>query len=148
MKRKIDKLITGLLITIITVGIGLLAYPSVSNYWNSFHQSRAIMNYQKIVSNMDTSEYKKLLENAALYNQKLSETGISWNMTKQQKELYNKELSIDKTGNMGSITIPKIKITLPIYHGISEDVLQTSIGHLEGTSLPVGGRSTHSVLSG
>ncbi|MDQ0223426.1 class C sortase [Streptococcus moroccensis] len=148
MKNKIDKLITHFLVAIILIGIGFLAYPSISDYWNSFHQSRAIMNYQENVSNMDTSEYKRLLESASVYNEQFLDAGILWKMTDQQKERYHNELSVDETGNMGFLTIPKIKVTLPIYHGTSEDVLQTSIGHLEGTSLPVGGDSTHSVLSG
>lgn len=146
-KRKIDT-VSALLIAIIVIGIGLLAYPSVADYWNSFHQSQAIMAYQEQVTKIDTSHYKRLLEEAAAYNSQFKETGVKWHMTDEEIKVYNKLLSVDDTGNMGYITIPKINVTLPLYHGISEDVLQTSIGHLEGTSLPVGGDSTHSVLSG
>ena len=130
------------------LGIGLIAYPSVSDWWNSYHQSRAIMDYQDKVSHIDKRQYQKILARAENYNKQFRETGIKWQMTKEEKKDYNSQLSIDKTGNMGFITIPKINVNLPIFHGTSEDVLQTSIGHLEGTSLPVGGQSTHSVLSG
>ncbi|WP_161980466.1 class C sortase [Streptococcus sp. S784/96/1] len=130
------------------VGIGLIAYPSIANYWNSFHQSQAIMDYQKSVSSIDTSQYEKILSSAKKYNEKFKDSGINWHMTSEERDAYNKELAIDQTGNMGFISIPKINVTLPLYHGTSEDVLLTSIGHIEGTSLPVGGVSTHSVLSG
>ena len=148
MKTLSDKLVSYLLIGAMILGIGLIAYPSVSDWWNSYHQSRAIMDYQDKVSHIDKSQYKKIIDDATNYNKQFRETGIKWQMTKEEKKDYNSQLSIDKTGNMGFITIPKINVNLPIFHGTSEDVLQTSIGHLEGTSLPVGGQSTHSVLSG
>lgn len=130
------------------LGIGLIAYPSVSDWWNSYHQSRAIMDYQDKVSHIDKRQYQKILARAENYNKQFLETNIKWQLTKEEKKEYNSQLSIDQSGNMGFITIPKINVNLPIFHGTSEDVLQTSIGHLEGTSLPVGGQSTHSVLSG
>lgn len=130
------------------LGIGLIAYPSVSDWWNSYHQSRAIMDYQDKVSHIDKRQYQKILARAENYNKQFLETNIKWQLTKEEKKEYNSQLSIDQSGNMGFITIPKINVNLPIFHGTSEDVLQTSIGHLEGTSLPMGGQSTHSVLSG
>lgn len=139
--------ITLLLVGIIVFGLGLMAYPSVANYWNSFHQSQAIMDYQKKVTHIDTSRYQSMIAEAEKYNQDLAKTGIKWHMTDEDRAVYQRLLAIDNTGNMGYLSIPKIKITLPIYHGTSEEVLQTSIGHLEGTSLPIGGKSTHSVLS-
>lgn len=148
MKKLTDKVISYLLIGIIITGIGLLVYPSLADYWNSFHQSQAIMKYQERVTDLDTSQYEKILADAADYNKQFLDTGIKWHMTDEEQSDYNSKLSIDDTGNMGYITIPKINVTLPIYHGTTEEVLQTSIGHLEGTSLPVGGESTHSVLSG
>lgn len=146
-KRKFD-LVTMLLIGIIICGVGLVSYPSIADYWNSFHQSRAIMNYQEQVTKLDTSQYQKMLADAAEYNNQFEVQGINWHMSDEEREVYNSLLSVDRTGNMGYISIPKIKVNLPLYHGTSETVLQTSIGHLEGTSLPVGGESTHSVLSG
>lgn len=148
MKKLTDKVISYLLVGIIVIGIGLLVYPSLADYWNSFHQSQAIMDYQERVTDLDTSQYEKIVADAAAYNQQFSKTGIKWQMSDEERAEYNQQLSIDDTGNMGYITIPKINVTLPIYHGTTEEVLQTSIGHLEGTSLPVGGASTHSVLSG
>lgn len=148
MKKLTDKVISYLLIGIIITGIGLLVYPSLADYWNSFHQSQAIMKYQERVTDLDTSQYEKILADAADYNKQFLDTGIKWHMTDEEQSDYNSKLSIDDTGNIGYITIPKINVTLPIYHGTTEEVLQTSIGHLEGTSLPVGGESTHSVLSG
>lgn len=148
MKTLSDKLISYLLIGAMILGIGLIAYPSVSDWWNSYHQSRAIMDYQDKVSHIDKRQYQKILARAENYNKQFLETNIKWQLTKEEKKEYNSQLSIDQSGNMGFITIPKINVNLPIFHGTSEDVLQTSIGHLEGTSLPVGGQSTHSVLSG
>ncbi|MFC3927874.1 class C sortase [Streptococcus caprae] len=146
-KRKLD-LVSILLMAIIAIGIGLMTYPSLANYWNSFHQSRAIMDYQKQVTKLDTNQYGKMLADAAAYNTQFVKTGIKWNMSDDDKAVYNSLLSIENSGYMGYISIPKINVMLPIYHGTTESVLQTSIGHLEGTSLPVGGESTHSVLSG
>lgn len=138
-----------MLITIaLLVGIGLLTYPSIANYWNSFHQTRAIMSYQDTVASMDAKEYKKILDSAKAYNKRLGKTGIQWVLTDEQKKEYNKQLKVDKSGIMGYISIPKIHVKLPIYHGIDEKVLQSSIGHLEGTSLPVGGKPSHCVVSG
>ncbi|AUW96197.1 class C sortase [Streptococcus pluranimalium] len=148
MKTLSDKLVSYLLIGAMILGIGLIAYPSVSDWWNSYHQSRAIMDYQDKVSHIDKRQYQKILARAENYNKQFLETNIKWQLTKEEKKEYNSQLSIDQSGNMGFITIPKINVNLPIFHGTSEDVLQTSIGHLEGTSLPVGGQSTHSVLSG
>lgn len=123
-------------------------YPSVSDYWNSFHQSRAIMSYADRVANMEADQYQDILANAEKYNRNLAKTGVIWNMTDEEAADYNRQLDFNETGIMGYITIDKINVILPIYHGTSDAVLQTSIGHLEGTSLPVGGENTHTVLSG
>ncbi|MBQ8329016.1 MAG: class C sortase [Lachnospiraceae bacterium] len=129
-------------------GIGLLTYPSLADYWNSFHQSRAVMTYAEHVADMQTDEYERFLNSAREYNSALAETGIKWGLTDEEKAAYNEELNIDGSGIMGYIKIQKIQITLPLYHGTDEAVLQTSIGHLEGSSLPVGGEGTHCLLSG
>ncbi|MBQ9015964.1 MAG: class C sortase [Firmicutes bacterium] len=132
----------------LAVGVGLLLYPSVANYWNSFHQTQAIMSYNEAVSQMDTADYKKILDDAKAYNKKLGKSGIQWVMTDEQRAEYQRQLKIDGTGVMGYVSIPKIHVKLPLYHGTEENVLQTSIGHLEQTSLPVGGKSSHCVVSG
>ena len=141
-------LLTVLMLMGLAVGVGLLLYPSVANYWNSFHQTQAIMSYNEAVSQMDTADYKKILDDAKAYNKKLGKSGIQWVMTDEQRAEYQRQLKIDGTGVMGYVSIPKIHVKLPLYHGTEENVLQTSIGHLEQTSLPVGGKSSHCVVSG
>ena len=97
---------------------------------------------------MKTEDYDRLFAEAEAYNQRLAETGVNWNMTEEELQEYNSILDISNTGIMGYIDIPKIRQTLPIYHGTDDVVLQIAIGHLAGTSFPVGGDSTHCVVSG
>ena len=137
-----------LLILSLVAGIFLLAYPSAADYWNNFQQRRAIMDYAELVARMDTDEYAGYIEAAEAYNRRLAEKGINWDQTEEEREEYRNLLVFSNSGNMGYIDIPKINIKLPIYHGISEKVLETSIGHLPETSLPVGGPGSHCVLSG
>ena len=141
-------LVSLILYGIALIGAALIAYPTFSDWWNSFHQSRAVASYADAVSDMNTEAYDELFAKAEDYNKKLSETGVLWVMDDEQLEEYNEKLRVDDTGIMGYINIPKINILLPIYHGIEEQVLQVAIGHLEGTSLPTGGESTHCVVSG
>ena len=142
LKQKVSSFIMPV---IFLVGLGLLAYPSVSDYWNSFHQSEAIMSYSETVSDMTNEEYRKIIDSARRYNESHP---INWNVTASDLEAYNQELNFNNDGIMGYIEIPKIDVKLSLFHGTDEKVLETSIGHLEGTSLPVGGLGTHSVLSG
>ncbi len=139
--------VTLLLVLIGLVGVGLVSYPSIANWWNSFHQSRAVSEYTQTVANMNSDEYTEILDAADAYNQRLAGTGILWNMSDEQKADYESQLDVSGTGVMGYINIPKIEVTLPIYHGTSEEVLQIAVGHIEQTSLPVGGESTHAVIS-
>ena len=143
-----DRGFTLLLVALMLVGIGLLLYPTVSDYWNSFHQSRAVMSYAEHVSDMNAEEYDRLLYEARDYNRRFEQDGLDWNLTEEEKAEYESVLSVDRSGVMGYIKIPKIDVMLPVYHGTEENVLQSSIGHLEGSSLPVGGESTHCLLSG
>lgn len=129
-------------------GLCLLAYPSLADYWNSFHQTRAIMAYAEQVGRMNMEEYAELIRAAEQYNEALYRTGIRWMMDEEQIGEYNSLLNVDGTGVMGYVDVPKIRIKLPVYHGVSDVVLQTSIGHIAETSLPVGGESSHCVLSG
>ena len=137
-----------IIVLVMLVGIGLLAYPSVANYWNQFHQTRAIMAYSETVADLSTADYEKILNDAKEYNKKLGESGIVWKMSKAQKAEYEKQLAVDTSGIMGYVSIPKFHIKLPVYHGTNESVLQIAIGHLEQTSLPVGGESSHCEVSG
>lgn len=149
MKTWVKKnLLTVLMACGMLAGVFLLLYPSVSNYWNSFHQTRAISEYSEAVSTMDKDEQKEIIESARAYNEKLAETGILWNMTEAQRAEYNKELSIDGSEVMAVVSIPKFHIRCPIYHGTDETVLQIAVGHIEGSSLPVGGKDTHTIISG
>ena len=143
-----DRMFTLILVGALIIGICLLVYPSFSDYWNSFHQSRAVMSYAENVANMNTEEYEKILDEARIYNAELADRGINWTMTDEQKEAYESHLDIGGNGIMGYIKIQKIDVMLPIYHGTDENILQTSIGHLEESSLPVGGESSHCMLSG
>ena len=140
--------LTMIIMIVMLVGIGLLLYPSVANYWNQFHQTRAIMAYNDTVSSLSTEDYEKILNDAKEYNKKLGETGIVWKMSKAQKAEYEKQLAVDSSGIMGYVSVPKFHIKLPVYHGTNESVLQIAIGHLEQTSLPVGGESSHCEVSG
>lgn len=139
---------TVVLIIIFLAGLGLLLYPSVSDYWNSFHSSRAIADYTEQVAQLDYAQYEQLWTAAQRFNQQLAQRPFLLMLSDEEKEAYNRQLNVSGSGMMGSIEIPSIKCTLPIYHGTEEAVLQAAVGHLEGTSLPVGGPSTHCVLSG
>ena len=144
MKEKtLKRRITTILLTVILViGMGLLIYPPFSEYWNSFHQSRAIISYAEKVANLDKEKYEQIWNAALEYNRSLTEKSNHWAMDDADKEIYDAQLNVDGTGNMGFISIPRANINLPLYHGTNESVLQTSVGHIEGTSLPVG--SVHS----
>ena len=141
-------MMTILLVTILLAGVGLLLYPTVSDYWNSFHQSKAVVSYVENVTNIDDEQYEKLWNDAVAYNEKLAENGIQWTLTDEEKEEYNEYLKVDDSGIMAYIDIPVIDCSLPIYHGTDESVLQIAIGHIEGSSLPVGGEGSHCVVSG
>ena len=136
------------LIVVFFVGVSVLLYPTVSDYWNSLHQSQAIATYADSVENMDEQDYEKLWDAAVSYNQKLFQSGHGLGLKDEEKEEYNELLDVSDTGIMSYIEIPKIKCSLPVYHGTDEGVLQIAVGHIEGSSLPVGGLNTHCVLSG
>ena len=146
MKRK--HISTIFIILIFLAGLGFISYPTVSNLWNQAHQSRAIATYNKQVEKLDDSENKKMLKAARKYNKSLLKKSDHWKLSKKDKKKYESLLDVSGTGIMGYIEVPKIDCSLPIYHGTDEGALQIAIGHLEGSSLPVGGKSTHCVLSG
>lgn len=139
---------TAILVLILLVGLSLLLYPSVSNYWNSFTQSKVIVDYSQQIQEIDPDRYKEILDAAIAYNDSLLGRRNSYLLSDAQKEEYERLLDISGLGIMGYIEIPKIKCSLPIYHGTNDSVLQIAIGHLEWSSLPVGGESSHCVLSG
>ncbi len=148
MKFIKKNLTTILLFVILFFGLGLIAYPSFSDYWNSFHQSRAIASYAEEVADLTDEEYDRILSEAKEYNKKLAQNGVHYNLSEAEIEEYKSILDISGTGIMGYIEIDKIKCSLPIYHGTEDTVLQIAIGHIQGSALPVGGEGSHSVLSG
>lgn len=139
---------TMILILILVVGLSLMLYPSFSNWWNEAHQSRAIAAYSQEVSKLDENRYDELWQQAWEYNRSLVGRENAYLLDDSQKAEYERLLDVSGMGIMGYIEIPSLKVSLPIYHGTEESVLQVAVGHLEWTSLPVGGESTHCVLSG
>lgn len=136
-----------LCITFVT-GLSLLLYPTVSNYWNAQHQTQAVVDYTERIEKMDDSEKLNEISRAVDYNSLLIDNGRRFSPGKEEDLLYRGILSTDDNGMMGYITIPELRLKLAIYHGVDESVLQVGIGHIEGSSLPVGGEGTHCVLSG
>ncbi|MBQ3501125.1 MAG: class C sortase [Oscillospiraceae bacterium] len=137
-----------LLILILIAGLSLLLYPSFSNYWNSFTQSQVIVDYTQQIKDLDSEKYDRIISEAEEYNRTLVSRSNHFLLSDEQKAEYNELLDISGVGIMGYIEIPSINCTLPVYHGTEDSVLQIAVGHLDWTSLPVGGESTHCVLSG
>lgn len=149
MKRNRKNNFTNIfLVMILLAGVSLLLYPTVSDYWNSFHQSRAITSYAETVAGMDSEKYDRMLNEAQAYNRSILNRENRYVLTDEERAIYNELLNISGVGIMGYVEIPSINCTLPIYHGTEESVLQIAIGHLDWTSLPVGGSSSHCVISG
>ena len=148
MKKKKGNFTTLLLILVLLSGLSLLLYPSVSDYWNSFHQTRAIATYAEEVANLNQDQYDEIWAATKAYNASLAERDNAYLLSDAQKEEYARLLDISGLGIMGYIEIPEIDVSLPVYHGTEESVLQIAVGHLDWSSLPVGGESTHCVLSG
>lgn len=149
MKRKISTFLFGLLFLI---GFGVMVYPTVANQWNTYRQNRLISNYERAVEKMKPEDFTSEWENAKAFNNTIERNNIYGDVfdtnTKEIEETeYWKVLNVAGDGVMGYLSIPKINIKISIYHGTGEDVLQTGIGHMDGTKLPIGGESTHSVLA-
>ena len=148
MKKKNNNWTTAFLVLLLLAGVSLLLYPSLSDYWNSMHQTRAIASYAETVSQLDTAQYDEMWKAAQDYNRSLAQRETAFALTDEQKAAYESLLDVSGLGVMGYIEIPGIDCSLPIYHGTEESVLQVAVGHLEWSSLPVGGEGTHCVLSG
>ena len=146
MKKKLPTIIVTL---IIIAGLAFLLYPTISDYLKSIAYNRAIENYQAVVADIDEETYEDIMTEAKVYNDKVLARGnVRATLTDEELTEYESQLNIDDSGIMGYVVIPKINVSLPIYHGTKDTVLQSGIGHLEGSSLPIGGEGTHSVLSG
>ena len=136
------------LVLVLFLGVAILLYPTVSDYWNSFHQSRAIASYIEEIESVDPAVYEAEWARAREYNAALTEKANRFLLSEEEYAEYESMLNLTGSGIMGYIEIPKISCSLPIYHGTDEAVLQIAVGHIEGTSLPTGDIGTHAVLSG
>lgn len=145
MKKHLSTIFFGI---IFLIGLLLVLYPTVSNFLSNREQKKVIREYSNIVNNMDKEEKEAMYNEAVDYNKKIYEKGMIDYSNPDAVQGYNDILDVSGTGIMGYISIPKINVELPIYHGTSDGVLQVAVGHLEGSSLPVGGENTHCVLSG
>ncbi|WP_026505373.1 class C sortase [Butyrivibrio sp. NC3005] len=149
MRNFFKKYLANLILVLILVsGLGIVLYPSVSNYINSKHQSKAIDNYSKQLANVKPADFEKFWKEAEAFNKRLADQKTSFEVTDKTLAEYNKLLDPTQTGIMGYLEIENIGVNLPIYHGVEETTLAVGIGHLPGSSLPTGGESTHTVLSG
>ena len=147
MKIKPKKLIPLLFVFIFFAGLSVMLYPTFSNWWNRNMASHAVSSYKEAVAELDTGDTERLWEEAHEYNRQLAELYAPFTNFADIKG-YDDILNISGTGVMGYISIPSIRVELPIYHGTSEGVLQIAAGHIQGSSLPVGGADTHAVISG
>lgn len=149
MKKFLKKhLVEMILSLILLAGLCLLLYPTVSDWWNSLHQTRAIASYTDAVENTSEEDLQAMLDAAYAYNEKLKNRASSFTLNEEEMAEYESLLDLGGSGVMGVIEIPAIKVNLPIYHGTEEEVLQVAVGHITGSSLPVGGPGTHCLLSG
>lgn len=146
-QRRGPSISTIVLVIILLVGVGILLYPSVSDWWNSMHATRAIASYVTAVEDLSGQEREAMLEAAREYNSRLA-NGVNFTLTDEQRAEYDSLLDITGTGIMGYVQITSIGVNLPVYHSVDEAVLQIAVGHIPGSSLPVGGERTHAILSG
>lgn len=149
-KRKFNMISTIVLLILFLVGLSVMLYPTVSDWWNSKVQTQAVVEYQQAVAKLDDSEKKAVFAKAHAYNSylnTLSSPFEEYEQLEQEGFFYDNILNVSGTGIMGYITIPQIQVQLPIYHGTSAEVLNVAVGHLQGSSLPVGGKNTHAVIS-
>lgn len=142
-----SKKMTIILLISFFIGLSVLLYPTISSYWNSKTQSEAIVDYEKMLAMKKPEDFTAIFEEAEKYNQMLAELEFPLRDYGAIEDAYWNALDISGTGMMGYVTIPKISQELPVYHGTSEAVLSIAAGHFQGSSLPVGGESTHCVVS-
>lgn len=149
MKRKISSILLGIMFL---TGFGILVYPTVADQWNTYRQSRLISDYESVVEEMEPEDFSEEWEKAKAFNDTMKENNLYGDVFgSDDADLEDTEywgvLNVAGDGIMGYLSIPKINVKLAIYHGVEEDVLQTGIGHLNGTKLPMGGEGTHTVLA-
>lgn len=139
---------TILLFVILLIGLSLLLYPSFADWWNSSRQSMAIASYSEQVATLDEDKYQQLWDAAWEHNHSLVDRPNVFLLSDEQVQNYQELLNVSGNGIMGYVEIPSISVVLPVYHGTDEAVLQVAVGHLEWSSLPVGGPGSHCVVSG
>ena len=147
MKKK-GNLSTILLILILVMGLSLMLYPTVSEAWNTRYHKRTIDNYENAVAQMDTSQYEAMWDEAVVFNARTPQGDTAFVLSDEEKVTYASLLNLTDDGIMGYVEVPSIGAKLALYHGTSDTVLQVGVGHLEWSSLPVGGEGTHAILSG
>lgn len=145
-KRKVS-ISTIIMTLVLVIGLAVMAYPTFSDWWNSFHQAKVIQEYVEAVQGTDPKLIEKMIKDAQAYNKTLENNNGRFSLTKDESDEYNSLLNLTGNGVMGYVNIPSIGVNLPVYHGVDEVHLQVAVGHIEGSSLPVGGPSTHCVVS-
>lgn len=148
MKQKKIDFTTALLVLAFLVGLSLLLYPAAANAWNSYQAGKQGDYYREKTASLSDEEYQRMWQEALDYNQQLAGLSSRFDLNEEQQRIYESVLDVNDAGMMGLVGIPSIDVRIPVYHGTSESVLQKNAGHIEGTSLPVGGLGTHCVLSG
>lgn len=139
---------TVLLVMMFTVGLSLLLYPTVSDWFNSLEARRLMGDYTQSVAEISNEEYEELLRKAKEYNAELVNKPNPFNLSEEEEAEYESMLHLTTSDVMGVVKIPSIRVNLPIYHGVEESTIQNAIGHIPGSSLPIGGPSTHTIISG
>ena len=147
MSRLKDNLITGIAVLMLLTGMGMLIYPTAADWWNTVHQTQIIGDYDQAVVALDPYEHDQIFLDAARFNAQLAQYDHHLLLSDEERAAYYKLLDITGTGVMGYVGIPKMNVTIPIYHGTSDSVLSVGAGHLEGTSLPIGGIGTHASIT-
>jgi sortase A len=137
-----------LLTCALLIGLGIMLYPFASDWWNTRHRTQAIAAYEQAVADNTAERNQELWDEAVAYNEELPRDAGRFKLTDEQRQRYDATLDVTDTGVMGYVDIPKISVRLPIYHGTDDTILQVAIGHIPGSSLPVGGTGTHCVISG
>lgn len=148
MKKKKSSFSNLILVFVLIFGLSLMLYPSFSDYWNAKHQTRVIDSYVEEIIKLDNDRYAQIWNDAREYNRELAEIGTEFELSDKMTQRYHENLNVAGNGVMGYIQIPKINCNLPLYHGVEDTILQVAAGHIEWSSLPTGGESTHSVFSG
>lgn len=147
--RHLKKHLSSIVLSLIfVIGLGLLLYPTVANWWNNTIASHAVAVYDEAIANMSNEDYQKLIDEARDYNKALEDSPTGYKLDDEQYSQYRLLLSTQGSDIIGTIHIPSVKIDLPILHGTSEATLQAGAGHLEGSSMPVEGLGTHAVITG